>query len=387
MLPHSSTGIWFSSCPLAAAVDLAVGLRVGAEVVGGRRGTSSRPRRRSPGAGRRMPLASVGVEQQEHAGARVDHVDRRDAAVGEVLLGERTAAGRWRRRRACGRRRTGGRPGRAGGRSLAADARGVGPQLGVEGGGAGKRLVPRREGLGQHGHGVGVAAAPPPRPQPLAEILDRPFVVVGDEERLLGPPIAGDVEPEHDRGDRVRATVAGGSAGVGRPVSGRKSPPSILLRWRLQRFRYHLRWQERSTLLDKIAIAALVVTAMMLILGWPDRRPARGAPACECGRLFPFTGIAGASSDFREGGRQPSAPRNMQFGGLFHARRRIRADRDLMNAGSGWLLRRDWGLRLYGRSTLRTRFLDGPGLSAAAILKSNPCGQALATITHQGPSR
>ena len=110
-MPLSSTGIWFSSRPLAAAVDLAVGLRVGAEVV---RGEGELPAVAGGVVHERHEerLGQRGAEQQELRRHRIEHVRGADAAVGVVLLAELTAAGRWRRRRTCPRRSTGDRPAR-----------------------------------------------------------------------------------------------------------------------------------------------------------------------------------------------------------------------------------------------------------------------------------
>ena len=74
--------------PLAAAVDLAVGLRDSAEVVRGEGELPARRARRSRGSATTAPSASVGLEQEELRRHRVDDVDRGDAAVAEVLLGE-----------------------------------------------------------------------------------------------------------------------------------------------------------------------------------------------------------------------------------------------------------------------------------------------------------
>ena len=171
MLPHSSTGIWFSAGPLAAAVDLAVGLRVGPEVV---RRERERPAARPGVVEDRddLRLQQVRVQQQEERRRRVDHVDRADAAVAEVLLREheelplRPVDQRVRRQAlAVGQ-------GRQQGVFPAAGGLEVGHQLLVEGPAAiHQRLVIGLGGLEQTGRVQAVAS--PVGAELLAEVLDR----------------------------------------------------------------------------------------------------------------------------------------------------------------------------------------------------------------------
>ena len=72
---------------LAAAVDLAVGLRIRAQVV---RGEGELPPRRGGVVEHRRDrgLQQFVVQQHEDRRGRIDHIDRADAAVAEVLLAE-----------------------------------------------------------------------------------------------------------------------------------------------------------------------------------------------------------------------------------------------------------------------------------------------------------
>ena len=71
----------------AAAVDLAIGERIGAQIVRRKRPLPARQRgvlhHRLE-----LRLQQRGIEEEEERRGRIDHVDGGDAAVGEVLLGE-----------------------------------------------------------------------------------------------------------------------------------------------------------------------------------------------------------------------------------------------------------------------------------------------------------
>ena len=73
--------------PLAAAVDLAVGQRIGAEIV---RGEGPLPARRGCVVEvlHEDGLGQGRAEQQKLRSHRINYIDRADTAVGEILLGE-----------------------------------------------------------------------------------------------------------------------------------------------------------------------------------------------------------------------------------------------------------------------------------------------------------
>ena len=165
---------------LAAAVDLAVGLRIGADVVRGERELPAR-RRAVDHRGGDQRLGVGRTHQQELRRGGVDDVDGGDAAVAAVLLGEehRLLVGVGRQSAAGQRLAIGQR-----GDLRVADAarpRQVGHQVGVE-----RLAAPDQPGIvslgGLEQLGGAVAVPPPVRAELLAEELDRVDLVVRDHQ-------------------------------------------------------------------------------------------------------------------------------------------------------------------------------------------------------------
>ena len=193
--------------PLAAAVNLAVGDRIGPQVVRGEREFPSARGRVVQDRGQRR-LGQGRAEQEEDRRRRVDHVDGGDAAVAEILLREQqrlaVRVGHQlvrRQRLAIGERGHFGV-------LLAAGPGEVGHQLGVEGRGSIAEGVV--SGLGPVEEVVDRRpVAGPVGAEVAAEIGDRKAVVVGQHQVLRDGPVAHRAQVDGEGQD--------GRVDVGRP--------------------------------------------------------------------------------------------------------------------------------------------------------------------------
>ncbi len=199
------------------AIGLAVGERIGAEIV---RGEGIRPIRTGAigEVGIQHGADQRGVEGEEHRGGRVGHIDGCDAAIGEILLGEqqRLAGG------ACGELvgRDGVTPAQREQRgvSLAGQGRGARGEIRLERDATLANAVALAPGELHHRDRL-QPVAPPPRPQPLAEQLDGPFVVIGHDNGAACRPARASPRDRRSAPSphrRCSRPCAAGSSGLSR---------------------------------------------------------------------------------------------------------------------------------------------------------------------------